>query len=92
MVDANDSMLGGVSPEDQEILLRFFDQTSELMTVVDCEARILYVNSACQQVYGLPPSELVGMLAFDFVHEEDREQTMGLFQDWMKAPDGSSGV
>lgn len=86
MVRDNDSAPGSVSPQDQELLLRFFDQTSEVMTVVDCEGRFLYVNSACERMLGVPRAELIGMLAFEFVHEDDRERTTSDFQAWLEEP------
>jgi len=86
MAQPNDSALEGVSPEDQGVLARFFDQASEVMTVVDCEGRFLYVNKACERVLGVPRDELIGLSAFDFIHEADRDETVSEFDKWMIEP------
>ncbi len=83
----SDSKLTSMNPDDRELLLRFVDQTSELMTVVDGEGRIVYANAACERVFAVPRSELLGRTAFDFVHEDDRARTMKAFQGWMSTLD-----
>lgn len=39
------------------------------------DGRILYVSPSCQPMLGWKPDDLVGRIAFDFHHPDDREQT-----------------
>ena len=58
--------------------------TTDLITRVDTEGRLLFVNQSAQDVYGLAPQECLGRLAFDFIHPEDRDGTMAAFGLWLK--------
>ncbi len=70
--------------EARELLYRFAAQTSELMTVVDREGRLLYVNAVCERIFGIPHQELEGMLAFDLLHDDDRARTIEAFHYWLE--------
>ena len=69
----------------EELLSRFARQTSELMTVVDLDGRFLYANPAAERTFGEPVERLVGQLAFEFVHPEDRARTKAAFEAWVAA-------
>jgi PAS domain S-box-containing protein len=58
--------------------------TNDLVTVVDREGIFKFANHKAQSVFGLPAQECVGLLAFDFVHPDDRERTIQEFQGWVK--------
>lgn len=60
--------------------------TPDLITRVDKEGRLVFVNHAALNIFGVSPEECIGRLVFDFVHPEDRELTIKTFQDWL---DGS---
>jgi len=57
--------------------------TDDLITRVDLEGRLLFVNHAAKRHWGLDPAECLGMSAFDFVHPDDRAATRQAFQDWV---------
>ena len=59
--------------------------TPDLITRVDTEGRLSFVNHTAQVIFGLPPQECLGRLAFDFIHSEDREATLSAFQSWLKS-------
>ncbi|MBI4804819.1 MAG: PAS domain S-box protein [Desulfovibrio sp.] len=59
--------------------------TDNLITQVDGSGRFLYVNPVARKVFGLEPEECVGRLAFEFVHENDRETTERAFKGWIAA-------
>ncbi|MFA7382466.1 MAG: PAS domain S-box protein [Desulfurivibrionaceae bacterium] len=58
--------------------------TEDLITQVDSQGRLLFVNHAAQKIFGLEPEECLGLSAFDFVHPQDRSETEQAFQDWMR--------
>ena len=58
--------------------------TDNLVTEVDPEGRFTYVNEAALKVFGLKPEECLGRMAFDFIHEDDRERTLQHFGQWLQ--------
>jgi len=58
------------------------ENTDDLITRVDPEGTLLYVNPASQKYWGLSPEECIGRSTFDFIHPGDREKTIKQFQDW----------
>ncbi len=63
------------------------ERTPDLVTKVDTEGRIVFVNHAAQNIYGIPPEECLGRSAFAFIHPEDREVTVASFNGWLRCPD-----
>ncbi|NMF88203.1 diguanylate cyclase [Aromatoleum petrolei] len=43
--------------------------------LVDPRGRIVYVNAACQRMFGYAPEELIGQLLFDYLAPDDRART-----------------
>lgn len=68
----------------REFFESFVDRSADLMTLVDREARLLYVNQAARRIFGLEPAECIGLSAFEFVHAEDRARTREAFQSWVE--------
>jgi PAS domain S-box-containing protein len=60
------------------------EDTPDLITRVDTEGRMIFVNHAALDIFGLRPEECLGRSAFEFIHPEDREATMASFNDWMQ--------
>lgn len=69
--------------ESQKQYRNLVEGTPDLITRVDTEGRFVFVNHASLDIYGLSPDECIGRTAFDFIHPEDRESTMALFQNWL---------
>ncbi len=64
------------------------ESSNELITRVDAEGTFTYVNPAALKFLGLPPEKLVGMKAFDFIHPDDRDNTLRHFDEWTKGDGG----
>ena len=60
------------------------EETPDLITRVDTKGRFVFANHAALEIFGLPPEDCIGRIAFDFIHPEDREMTMAAFQEWLK--------
>ena len=60
------------------------ENTLDLITKVDADGYILFVNHMADKFYGLPPEECIGRKFFDFVHPEDQEKTQHAFAHWLK--------
>ncbi|MFW5501428.1 MULTISPECIES: EAL domain-containing protein [unclassified Maridesulfovibrio] len=62
----------------------FIENTDDLFTQVGTDGRFLYVSPSARKYYGLSPEECVGISAFDFVHDEDKEETAQDFNKWQE--------
>ncbi len=71
--------------ESQKQYSDLVERTMDLVTRVDKEGRIIFINSASLKIYGLRPEECIGRLAFDFISPEDRERTIAAFNTWLKS-------
>ncbi len=63
---------------------RFVGQTKDLITQVNREGQLTYVNHAAEGVFGLPPADCVGRSAFEFIHPDDKERTTQAFAEWLE--------
>jgi len=81
---------GDVARLDAAALQGFFadlvHDAVDLHTIVDLEARFVYVNAAARTVLGLEPGACRGRSAFDFVHPDDRATTRREFKRWCEEP------
>ncbi|MFT7128137.1 MAG: two-component system cell cycle sensor histidine kinase/response regulator CckA [Gammaproteobacteria bacterium] len=59
--------------------------TTDLITRVDTQGIITFVNHASSKIYGLPPEECIGRNPFLFVHTNDRELTQKEFARWLQS-------
>lgn len=88
--EAHDELEARVSERTEELraaelkVSTFLDGTDDLMTVVDATGRLTYVNQAGLRIFGYPPEALIGRIAFDFIHEDDRAATQAAFEGWLR--------
>ncbi len=68
----------------REQYLNLVEGTPDLITRVDTEGRLIFVNHAAENIFGLEPVECIGRPAFDFIHPDDRDTTMTAFQAWLQ--------
>lgn len=58
--------------ESRDALQRILDISRDLIVVLDRSGRVVSVNSACQDILGYRPEQVMGRDARDFVHPDDR--------------------
>lgn len=68
----------------EERYREIIEGTENLITEVDDHGKFIFVNEASRKVFGLSPKECVGLLAFDFIHPDDREHTQQHFARWIE--------
>ncbi len=54
---------------------------SDLIAILDSEANYKYVSPTSESILGIPAEEFIGTNAFDYIHEDDREELAGLLAD-----------
>jgi two-component system cell cycle sensor histidine kinase/response regulator CckA len=71
------------SPSDTQwrVLVEY---SSDVMTILQPDGRIVYESPSIEPVLGYPPDELIGARAFDFVHPEDLTLVTGTFADVLR--------
>ncbi len=70
--------------EEQAKVSAFLDNTTDLVTVVNPDGTLRYVNQASKAIFGLKPDEALGRTAFDFIHPDDRRTTYEAFLRWLE--------
>ncbi len=60
----------------QTLLPRIMDLLLDTVCVVDEEGRFVFVSAAIEQLLGYTREELIGRNMIEFVHPDDREQTL----------------
>ncbi len=70
--------------ESRRLYRDLIERTPDLITRVDRDGRLLFVNHASINFFGIPEKDCIGRLAFDFIHSDDREATISAFEDWLK--------
>ncbi len=71
--------------ESRKLYRNFVEGTQDLITRVDTEGRLEFLNRTALKIYGLPPDECIGRMAFDFIHPDDRESTIAAFNAWIQS-------
>lgn len=61
----------------QDCLPDFVDLLLDTVFLGDAGGRVLYVNAACERMFGYTPGEFIGQSLLDFVSPEDRARTPG---------------
>lgn len=64
------------------------EHATDLVAIVGSDARYQYISPAYQRVLGYQADELLGRLAFDLVHPDDRGLAMERFAEALREPDG----
>ena len=66
---------------------KLIEHSLEVIPVIDPNGIIDYVSPSARRVLGYYPAELEGKNAFDYVHEDDREQAMARFAEAVDHPE-----
>ncbi|KIF82757.1 diguanylate cyclase domain-containing protein [Noviherbaspirillum autotrophicum] len=64
-----------MDPNAHALLPNIADLLLDAVFLVDVHGRVVYVNAACERIFGYTPDELIGRSMIDFVAPEDRART-----------------
>lgn len=56
------------------------DHTQDKVAVVDAETTFLYANAATERILGYAPEELRGESAMEYIHPDDRDEVLDVFE------------
>ncbi|MEZ3117219.1 response regulator [Halobaculum sp. MBLA0147] len=76
----------GAVEEAHEWYSTVVQNASDVVSIVDENARFQYLSPAAQQVLGYDPDELVGEYIFDYAHPDDRSEAMEKFFEAVEDP------
>ena len=68
----------------EQLYREIVEGTENLVTEVDAQGRFVFVNEASRKIFELQPSDCIGRVVFDFVHPDDKEETLRHFSSWIK--------
>ncbi|HZJ26434.1 MAG TPA: EAL domain-containing protein [Acidimicrobiia bacterium] len=64
----------------------------DVVGIVDNEGRVTYMSPSVRRVLGWDPEELIGMLALDGLHPDDRDGAAAAFEAYVRADGGTEPV
>jgi len=67
--------------ESEEKYKELVEGTDGLITKVDRNGNIMFVNHMSFEFFGVSHNDIIGMSAFDFLHPDDKKDTHRLFDD-----------
>lgn len=53
----------------------------ELITQIDKEGHIVFINHMADTILGIPPEQCIGRSVIDFIHPDDRQETIQWFNE-----------
>lgn len=68
------------------------DSSRDVIAVIDATGRCVYVNAAVEELSGFTPEEVTGVDGFYFVHPDDLDDVVAIFQDIVERPGGAATV
>jgi PAS domain S-box-containing protein len=74
------------SNENKRWLATILQNASDMIMVFDPDGTIRYISPAVERILGYRPEELIGTLALDYVHPEDREFVSGSLAETLETP------
>jgi len=72
--------------ESEERFRAFVEQSSDVLSLLDEQGKIIYQSHSITHHLGYQPEELVGLSCFDFVHAEDLETALVGFRQGLEDP------
>ena len=69
---------------DEDFFRNIIENSDSLVTVVNERGQFVYVNRRMKSLLGYEPSACIGKGAFDFVHPDDKQDTMNHFRHWVE--------
>lgn len=73
--------------EQEQRFQALIENSTDIITVLSLDGSYEYVSPSMERVLGYDPDELIGKVAFQLVHPEDRERIMETFNDALEHPE-----
>jgi PAS domain S-box-containing protein len=86
--DATDSTRA-LSPIRQPLFQSLIEHSVDAIALVDGQGKVLYISPSIQRLLGYTPEELLGRVAFEFIHPDDQEKTMAVLGAVVQQPGAS---
>jgi PAS domain S-box-containing protein len=71
----------------EERFQAFIEHSTDVVTVLNPDGSYQYQSPSSKRVLGYEPDELIGELAFEYVHPEDRERVIETFSEAVNDPE-----
>ncbi|MCM8811495.1 MAG: diguanylate cyclase [Candidatus Omnitrophica bacterium] len=70
--------------EGEERFRVMIENSSDVITVLNKDGVVDYESPSLERIFGYEPNELIGKRIFEYVHPEDREKVLKVFQECIK--------
>jgi PAS domain S-box-containing protein len=76
-----------MKPQNEAYFRTLIEGIPDMVTILDKDGTIHYVNPSIERVSGYQPEEVVGQKVFDFIHSKDRARVKEAFEEIMRNSD-----
>ena len=63
-----------------------------MISVVDADGRFQYQSPSLERILGYAPEETIGDTAWEYIHPDDREDTIEIFEAWMASAEAEGSI
>jgi PAS domain S-box-containing protein len=70
--------------ESEQRYRELVEGTDNLITQINDQGILTYINHQSLKIFGLPPEECLGRSVFDFIHPQDREKAAQALREWIE--------
>ena len=63
---------------------RMIENSSDVLSIMGLDGKILYQSPSCESVYGFKPNEMVRTNAYDYIHPEDRSNVINILAEGLR--------
>jgi PAS domain S-box-containing protein len=78
--------------ESEQRYRELVEGTDNLITQINDQGELIFVNHQARKIFGLPPEECLGRSVFDFVHPDDRDKAQEALREWIDEKSASATI
>jgi PAS domain S-box-containing protein len=71
----------------QERLAALLQYSSDIVSILDEQGRLIYNSPAAQRIHGFTPEEFAGLNTFDLIHPDDQANVQAAFEKIIERPE-----
>ncbi|WP_267162888.1 PAS domain S-box protein [Halovenus salina] len=68
------------------------EESNDVISIIDADGRFQYQSPSLERILGYDPEEMVGGLAWEYIHPDDCVAVMDTFEEWLTSPESRESV
>ena len=98
LIDAFNEMLSQIQRRDRALqdsekhFRSLIENATDIITIIDRDTQVRYVSPSAKRLLGFAPEELVGKIAFDYIHADDVKTVLEQVMQVAEVPEGTASA